>query len=183
MSAYYLNPKKIVDAQQIVFFEFDPKTTAWYMGFGDGHTEIQPSIHGYKPRIGDYLITVPVQTERSGGAPYAEKSERYIVPAGWFHENCAAVPADDMSSAEVFVGEPLVKEPAVAPMSAPAAALAAMVAAAAPAEEPPVIEGVNDMNENLLGVYAPLDGPVSPVAVTPETVEVPQDAPDEVKEQ
>ena|ERR1039458_5278862 len=102
MSAYYITPNKIVDAQQIVGFELDPETAIPYVILEDGHKEPRPLVHGFKPKVGDYLLTAPVMTARVGGEPYAERSESSIVPARWLRDNCAPVESKPVPSVPIL---------------------------------------------------------------------------------
>jgi hypothetical protein len=161
MSAYRHTEGKVIDAQKIAGFESDSKTAIKYVVLKDGHKEPRPLVHGFIPAVGDYLITeAPVLSNRPGGAPYAEKSETYIVPAGWFEQNFSFIP----------VAEPPVEEPPIGEVEAFAVAEAedATRLAEPNAWVAPIVTSLDAIDEVIKEAE-------TPVVETPAPVETPKE--------
>ena len=84
----------VVEAQRIVEFVFDKKTTTKYVVLEDGSKFIQPKIHGNAPQVGDFLVqTLPSATCLRNGKEYREPTvDAAIIPQSDFSNLYAPIP-------------------------------------------------------------------------------------------
>jgi hypothetical protein len=84
----------VVEAQRIVEFVFDKKTTTKYVILEDGSKVLQPKVHGNAPQVGDFLVqTPPPATLLRNGKVYQEPTvDAAIIPQSDFSNLYTPIP-------------------------------------------------------------------------------------------
>ena len=79
----YIVGKTEVNAWKITNSRYDSDTTAFYVTLDDGREVVRPATHGYRPKVGDYVVQgLPVLTVlRDGVTPYVSEAVPSIVTA------------------------------------------------------------------------------------------------------